>query len=283
MDRAVAPHLEDRVTTGKEKIYLTQAQETLLITLYAKAVAPEALFSDPQAKAIIAQIDYDFAQLKVPLGTRLTVCMRAKQIDGYVRTFLAGHPDALVLQLGCGLDTRFSRVDNGRVTWYDLDLPDVIDLRRKFYVESERYQMIASSVTDLAWLDQISAQDRPVMVVAEGLLMYLHAADVKALVRRFQADFPGCHLVFDAFSELTASKISANPSIKKTGAVVHWGIDDPKALEAWQDGIHFKEEWFFTQSEDIPRLGLGNILMFKITGLFMVAKRAHRLLYYVLG
>jgi O-methyltransferase involved in polyketide biosynthesis len=271
------------MSTPKEKVHLTEAQETLLITLYAKAAAcPEVLFSDPQGKAIIAQIEYDFEQLKVPLGTQLTVCMRAKQIDGYVRAFLAEHPTAIMLHLGCGLDTRFARVDNGQVDWYDLDLPDVIELKRKFFTESECYHLIASSVTDLTWLEQISPQGRPVMVVAEGLFMYLHEADIRALIHRFKTDFPGCHLVFDAFSELTASKISANPSIKKTGAVVHWGIDDPLEIETWEDGIHLQAEWFFTQSEDIPKLGLGNRLMFRLTGPFMLAKRAHRLLYYTL-
>ena len=271
------------MSTPKEKVKLTEAQETLLITLYAKAVAcPEVLFSDPKGKAIIAQIEYDFEQLKVPLGTRLTVCMRAKQIDSYVHAFLAEHPDALVLHLGCGLDTRFARVDNGQVDWYDLDLPEVIELKRKFFAESERYHLIASSVTDSAWLEKISPQGRPVMVIAEGLFMYLQAEDVKMLAHRFKSVFPGCHLVFDAFSELTASKVKANPSLKKTGAVIHWGIDDPKQIETWEDGIHLQEEWFFTQSEDIPKLGLGISLMFKITELFMVAKRAHRLLYFIL-
>jgi O-methyltransferase involved in polyketide biosynthesis len=279
----VGLHLEEPVSTPKEKIQLTEAQETLLITLYAKAVAcPETLFSDPRGKEIIAQIEYDFEQLKVPLGTRLTVCMRAKRIDQYVGAFLADHPDALVLHLGCGLDTRFTRVDNGRVTWYDLDLPDVIALKRKFFAESERYHLIASSVTDLAWLEHIDAQGRPVMVVAEGLVMYLQKEDFIALLRRFKTEFPGCHLVFDAFSELTASKVSANPALKKTGAVVHWGVDDPHEIERWVDGMHLKEEWFFTQSEDIPSLGLGISLTFKLTGLFMLAKRAHRLLYYTL-
>ena len=77
------------------------------------------------------------------------------KIDREMREFLQTAPDGVVLHLGCGLDTRFARVDNGLVTWFDLDLPDVIELRRKFFSENERYHMIASSVTDWGWLDQV--------------------------------------------------------------------------------------------------------------------------------
>ena len=178
------------MTEFKEKVRLVAEQETLMITLYAKTLgSPPGWFKDPAAWKIVEAIDYDFSRLKVKTGTRLTVCLRAMKIDREMREFLQSTPDGVVLHLGCGLDTRFARIDNGLVTWFDLDLPDVIELRRKFFSENERYHMIASSVTDWGWLDQVRVGRKPVFVAAEGLLMYLKPADVKELVLRLQVRF----------------------------------------------------------------------------------------------
>lgn len=185
-----------------------------------------------------------------------------------------------MLHLGCGLDSRYTRVDNGYVEWYDLDLPDVIDLRRTFYTETETYHMIPSSVTELGWIDHIPPRGRPVLAIAEGLLMYLQEAEVKALICALQAAFPGCELIFDAYSVLTAKSAKQHPSLQKTGAVIHWGIDDAAELEKWADGIRLKEEWYFSQAEDLNKLGLGYRLGFRLAGLFKTAQKAHRILYY---
>jgi O-methyltransferase involved in polyketide biosynthesis len=266
----------------KEKIRLTAEQETLMITLYCRTYgAPRGLFEDDEAWKIVERVDYDFSRLKVASGTRLTLFMRAKRIDGYIRAFLERAPEGVVLHLGCGLDTRFSRVDNGRALWYDLDLPEAIELRRKFFSETGRYHMIASSVLDFRWMEGIP-RGRPAFIAAEGLMMYLPGEKVKELVLRLHDAFPGGELAFDAFSTLTARNVKRADSLKATGAVVQWGIDDPKEIEAWAPGIRLKEEWAFTQSEDIPKMGLGNRLMFGLAGLFPVAARAHRILYYSL-
>jgi O-methyltransferase involved in polyketide biosynthesis len=267
----------------KEKITLAAEQETLMITLYCKTLAaPKGVFSDAEAWKIVDRVDYDFSRLKVKPGTRLTVFMRAKRLDEYVRAFLSRAPDGIVLHLGCGLDTRFFRVDNGTATWFDLDLPDVIELRRKFFSESPQYRMIASSVTDLRWLEQIP-RGRPVFVVAEGLLMYLTEEKVKELLLRLRGAFPGCEIAFDAFSTLTARNIKRADVLKTTGASIHWGIDDPQRIETWAPGIRLKEEWTFMQSEDIGKLGAANSLMFKLAGLFPAAAKAHRILYFQLS
>lgn len=272
------------MSSTKEKVQLTEAQETMLITLYAKARGcPDDFFVDETAQRVLNQIDYDFSQLNVPTGTSLTVCLRAKKLDDYARAFLAEHPQATVLHLACGLDGRFQRVDNSQVDWYDLDLPDVIELRRKFFAENGRCHLIASSVTDLNWLEIIPQQGQPVLVIAEGLLMYLAEEDVKRLVLALQAAFPGCHLAFDAYSELTARRIKSHRSLKKTGAAIQWGIDEPRTMETWGDGIQFQEEWFFTQSPAIAKLALRYRLMFKLAGLFAAANKAHRLLYFTLA
>ncbi len=208
--------------------------------------------------------------------------IRAKQLDAYTRQFIAAHPIALILHLGCGLDSRCQRVGRAGVRWIDLDMPDVIELRRKFYSETENYHMVASSVGDLAWMEKVSSEGRPVFVVAEGLLMYLHGSDVKALILGLHQKFPGCELAFDAFSKLTADRVKAHPSLQKTGATIHWGIDDPREIEQWSTGIYLKEEWFFSQEPDLDRLGWFYRFMFRLTSSMEVANRAHRLLHYAL-
>jgi O-methyltransferase involved in polyketide biosynthesis len=271
------------MTSHKEKIRLTPEQETLLITLYSKAMGcPDSLFADEKSRETLEQIDYDFSQLKVPVGTRLTVCIRAKKIDDYVVDFLADHPKGLVLHLGCGLDSRYTRVDNGEIEWYDLDFPEVIDLRKYFFEETDRYHMIPSSVTNLRWVEAIPSQSRAVMVIAEGLMMYLTEEEARSLILKLKESYPGCEFVFDAYSTLTARSVKGHPSLRKTGAVIHWGIDDAKAIEKWGDGIRLKEEWYFTQSEAIQTLALGYRLIFKLSGLFLAARKAHRILYYSL-
>jgi O-methyltransferase involved in polyketide biosynthesis len=161
-------------------------------------------------------------------------------------------------------------------------LPDVIALRRRFYEESKRYHMIASSVTDLDWAQPVSAQGRPVLVIAEGLLMYLKEADVKALLLMLQAEYPGCELIFDAYSTQVVRRITAHPSIQRTGATIQWGIDDPAEIEEWGEGIRLKEEWFFSQSQAIAGLPFGSRLMFGLAALFPAARKAHRILYFSL-
>jgi O-methyltransferase involved in polyketide biosynthesis len=188
----------------------------------------------------------------------------------------------LVLHLGCGLDSRCERVERARTQWVDLDMPDVIALRSKFFAETETYHMIASSVTDLSWKDKVSSDNRAVLVVAEGLLMYLYENDVKALILSLHQKFPGCEFAFDAFSKLTADRVQAHPSLQKTGAAIHWGIDDPHEIERWADGINLKEEWFFSQEPDLNRLSWFYRFMFRLTGSIQAANRAHRLLYFTL-
>jgi O-methyltransferase involved in polyketide biosynthesis len=188
----------------------------------------------------------------------------------------------VVLQLGCGLDSRFLRLDDGQVIWYDLDMPPVVELRQQFFTESERYHMIDSSVTDLDWVDRIDVGERPLMVVAEGLLMYLDEAEVRRLVLRLHKTFPGCRLVADAFSRLTARSATNHPALKSTGATIGWGIDNPRELEAWAPGICLLEEWFFSDDPDLDRLSFGYRLVYKLSGAFKMVQRAHRILYYQL-
>lgn len=264
----------------KEKVTLTKEQATLLIPLHAKG-EENPIFDDPKARQILASVQYDFAALNIPAKTAVTLRIRASQLDRYARAFLRERPRALVLHLGCGLDSRCLRVEHPQALWYDLDMPDVIDLRRRFYSESDSYHMLASSVTAPGWLDAIPT-GLPTLVIAEGLLMYLRESEVRDLFLRLRQKFPGAHIAFDAFSLITVRRISAHPSLQKTGASIHWGIDQVREIETWANGITLNEEWFFSQSPDIARLSWPWRFMFRLAAGIPAARNAQRLLYYTL-
>ena len=266
----------------KAKISLSPEQETLLIPLYAKAQPGNPLFFDPKARDILDRVDYDFTRLHVPYKTVVLICQRTKKLDAVAKAFLAKRANGVVLHLGCGLDSRFWRVDNGQVEWYDLDMSPVIDLRQQFYTEHERYHLIASSVTDLDWVNAVVAVDRSVLIVGEGLLMYLDEADVKRLFLRLRECFPGCQLIADVFSRMTARPATKHPARRQTGGSLGWGIDDPHEVEGWGQGIRLLEEWYFTQDPDLNRLNLGYRLTYKLAGAFNMVRRARRIVYYQL-
>lgn len=266
------------------KMRLTQEKETLFVPLYSKAVEskrPNPILTDTKAEAILAQVDYDFRQLHVPRKSQIMLAMRAKKLDTLVEGFVASHSHVCVVHLGCGLDSRVERVRQQPAAWYDIDYPDVIALRSRFYLDTDIYHMLGSSVLDFDWMDRIS-RPGPTIIIAEGLMMYLREQDVKALVVQLHEGFPGSELAFDAFSRSTAARIRQHPSIRQTGARGQWGIDSARDIEQWAAGIRLLEEWTFTESADIARLGWGYRIAFRLASMFRAARNAHRILRYQL-
>jgi O-methyltransferase involved in polyketide biosynthesis len=147
-------------------------------------------------------------------------------------------------------------VDNGRVEWYDLDLPEVMELRRKLMGgEAARYHLLACSVLDSAWLDTLSVhRPRPLLFLAEGVLMFLEEGQVKSLVLTLKERFPGAELAFDAFSPFYAWANNRRVARTQIGALSHWALKRGQDLERWRDGICLLDEWYpFLCPE--PRLG----------------------------
>jgi methyltransferase (TIGR00027 family) len=241
---------------------LSDVAETLLMMLYIRAVEsqrPDGLIKDEKAVALVRRMDQDFLRnklTKIDEETRVAIILRSREFDRHAWDFLARHPEAAVVHIGCGLDARFERVDNGRVEWYDLDLPEAIELRRKLVGgEGARYHLLACSVLDNAWLSAVSAhRQRPFLFLAEGVLMYLEEAQVRSLVLTLKEHFPGAELVFDAFSPFFVWANNRRVTRTQVGARCRWALKRGKDLERWSDGIRLLDEWFpFIGSE--PRLG----------------------------
>jgi methyltransferase (TIGR00027 family) len=241
---------------------LSDIAETPLMMLYIRAVEsqrPDGLIKDEKAVALVRRMDQDFLRnklTKIDEETRVAIILRSREFDRHAWDFLARHPEAAVVHIGCGLDARFERVDNGRVEWYDLDLPEAIELRRKLVGgEGARYHLLACSVLDNAWLSAVSAhRQRPFLFLAEGVLMYLEEAQVRSLVLTLKEHFPGAELVFDAFSPFFVWANNRRVTRTQVGARCRWALKRGKDLERWSDGIRLLDEWFpFIGSE--PRLG----------------------------
>jgi O-methyltransferase involved in polyketide biosynthesis len=216
--------------TEKLHVDLSGAPQTMLATFYAKAVDADRekpILGDRYAKEIVDRIDYDWKKTSITAANSPAVTTRSAHFDNWARQFLATHPDAVVLHLGCGLDARFFRLDPGPgVEWYDIDYPDVVDLRKQLYPTRDHYQLVAASVTDPAWLADIPG-DRPVLAIGEGLTMYLTQEDGTALLRRIVDHFPSGELQFDAFNGLGIKSQWSNAVVRRSGATLHWGIDGP--------------------------------------------------------
>jgi O-methyltransferase involved in polyketide biosynthesis len=227
----------------KRSLTLSSVAETLLIPLYNRAMEskrPEAMLKDEKAMELVNQMGLDLSPARHVRMTELLKVMRimfTREFDRYACDFLKRNPEAVVVHIGCGLDTRYERVDNDQVEWYDLDLPEVIELRRKLIGgEGERHQFLASSVLENAWLEVVDTnQPRPFLFLAEGVFMYFTEAQVKALVLRLKEHFPSAELVFDAYSPFTRWAHTLRVTRKRIGAPLHWALKRRRDLEPWGD------------------------------------------------
>ncbi|WP_163510059.1 class I SAM-dependent methyltransferase [Fodinicola acaciae] len=213
----------------------------MLATLYARALDSESdrsILHDDAARSAVSRIDYDFGKTGIRSTSAAGVAVRAKYLDDWTTEFLAAHPEATVLHLACGLDTRVQRLKPAAsVRWLDVDYPDIISLRERLLPAPQGdYRMVAASVTDDGWLEEVPA-DRPTVAVFEGLTMYLTEADGKRLIQRITDRFSSGQLLFDCYGTVGIKLQKMVPAVRRSGATLHWGIDDPYALESLHPGM----------------------------------------------
>ncbi|CEJ13433.1 Leucine carboxyl methyltransferase [bacterium YEK0313] len=231
--------------TSREKIDLRGVKETLLITLYGKAGEsrmPDSLLKDRFAAEVVERIDYDFSRLKMRRDDLVGLAIRAYRIDQWTRAFIDAHERAVVLHLGCGLDSRIFRIaPPATVRWFDVDYPEVIALRRRLYPAQPEATMIASSVTDPEWREHLPSAG-PALIIAEGLLMYLSKAAVKDLLGALTRRMGEGELVFDGFNRLGARLAAASRMVRATGATFGWTLESPRELERLVPGLRLVED-----------------------------------------
>ena len=250
--------------------------ETLFIPLYVRAMEAQrsdALVKDAKSVELVNQMDYDFSQIKLRAHDQVGIILRLLEFDRHVREYMVRHPDAVVVHIGCGLDTRFERVDNRRVDWYDLDLPEVIALRQKLIAKTPRCHLVGCSVFDSSWMDTVSVhKQRSFLFLAEGVFPYFEEIQVKSLVLTLLERFPGSELVCDAMTPFGVWVHNLELTFSKIKARLHWGLKHAKDLEKWVNGISLLDAWFYFDRPE-RRLGTAQWMrhippLAKATGIF---------------
>jgi O-methyltransferase involved in polyketide biosynthesis len=263
------------------KIHLTEEKETLLITLYAKALdnrLKKSILKDKTAEEIINSIDYDFKKFET-FGNNNLIVIRARQYDEWLQDFLGKNTNALVLNLGCGLDTRFTRINpRSTVSWFDVDYPEVIRLRKIFYSDKEGYTMIESSVTEMGWLAQIP-QNRPTIIIAEGLLEYLTPIEVKTLLNRLLSHFLHGQIIFDVMSSFAIK--SGEAKLKETTRAVHqWAVDDITEVDQLDSKLKRMEALSIFNSSYMKQFPFRYRLLYAVMSTVPIFKNMLRLMRY---
>jgi O-methyltransferase involved in polyketide biosynthesis len=239
--------------------------ETMLIPLWARAAESRRshpIIVDDKAGEIVARLHYDFSRLERAWRTQLGVSIRSMLLDAATRDFLKRHPQGIIINLGAGLDTRFERLGLQQVRWYDLDVPEAIALRQRFFSEDRWRQCIAKSIFDYSWIDDLGTRDDAALFIAEGLLMYFTIDEVKSLLAHLIPRFPGAEMLVEVLGPLLAGRGKYCDSLKKIGskAEFKWGLKNARELETWHDGLRFVEEWhYFDYCQD--RWGWAGFLM----------------------
>ncbi|MGR6918818.1 class I SAM-dependent methyltransferase [[Actinomadura] parvosata] len=229
-------------------------QETLLLTLHARALdarQPSPILGDTLSADLDSRIDYDFGKLKVKPNLVLTTALRAKKLDDVVRAYVAAHPGCVVLDLGCGLDTRVFRcAPPPGVDWYDIDFPEVVKLRAECL--PGRSHPVAADLTTSDWLTAIPG-DRPAMIVAEGLLPFMPGDSFQTMTRALAGHFPSGELALNGYTRFAAWAMKYHPTIKALGIKAAQGFDDPREPESWGAGLELVEEQILTRAPETAR------------------------------
>jgi O-methyltransferase involved in polyketide biosynthesis len=268
----------------REKVTLTGAPETMLATLYGRAIdsrAPRSILHDDTAARAVERIDYDFRRTGMTATTAAGVALRGRRLDDWTREFLAAHPEATVLHLACGLDTRAQRLAPGpSVRWVDLDHPEVVALRERLLPPPPGdYRLVGASVTDDGWLESVPA-DRPTVAIFEGLSMYLQKADGRRLIERITSRFPSGQLLFDCYGTIAIRLQKLVPAVRNAGATLHWGVDDPHELETWHDGLKLLDALRVVDMPGLDMLPLAGRIQMRVLAHLPVLRNAGWILRY---
>ena len=230
------------------KIDLKGVQETLLMPLWGRAVETQKekpLLIDKEAVNIIDSINYDFTQIanKISALSRASWIARSIYFDQRIRDYLCNNPNGTVINIGCGLDTTYERVNNGKAMWYELDFSEVIVTRKLFIQESATRKFLPYSVFDNAWYSEIGNKEN-VFVMIAGVIYYFDESDVKKLLDTFQQEFKKSTVIFD-YSSTRGIKIANKAVIEDGGmdktAYLKWGIDNIYEIEKWNTGVQVDE------------------------------------------
>ena len=233
---------------------MNNVNKTLYIPLYGKAFVSRKgiLLSDPKAEEIWTSEGFPLKGKSKSKWLAYYMGMRSAVFDNWLNAKMQSLPNAIILHLGCGMDGRIERVGTKQHTWYDIDFPDVIAERKRYYKENSAYHMIASDVRNTTWIDSLP-KDRPAIVLMEGISMYLSTNELTALLQNICNHFEHVALLMDCYTTFAAKASKYKNPINDVGVTTVYGIDDPKQLEK-QTGLTFVQEHEMTPVAMINQL-----------------------------
>lgn len=239
----------------KSSVNLGPVQETLLIPLLGRSVVTQqgkGLINDPRAVEIVKSLDYDFKKWKKSKALTGSV-LRTRMFDEDVQDFLSQHPTGTVVEIGCGLNTRFERLDNGQAQWFDLDLPDTIALRRQFFQDEPRRKMIAASVLETTWMKTVAATGGPWCFISEAVIIYLENEQAKQAISQITVRFPGAWILTDTTGQKMVAGQSAHDAMRylSPDSWFRWVCDDPGEIEQWGDLKLVRSRTFIDANPDL--------------------------------
>lgn len=218
---------------------LTGSAETMLQSFYARAKYSRkrnAKFYDAKAIELVNKIDYDFSKAEKDSTMSNGVIARTIVFDELVKDFINKNPDCTVVNIACGLDTRFYRMDNGRIIWYNVDLPETIEVRDAIYHESGRVSTIGISATDPAWADKVTKRGKMLFII-EGLSMYLTSDENAQMLSIIRDKFDNATVLMECLAKKWVNKEHTEKSIQDTGAKFVFGADTFDDLGKAADGF----------------------------------------------
>ena len=229
--------------------------ETLLMTLLVRARETQRLdgvFRDEKAVEMMNRLDADFSRLIMQRHDEIAILVRMRKFDNHVRDFLSRNPNGVVVHIGCGLDTRYDRIGNDHVEWFDLDLPEVMELRKKLILtEAPHYHTVTASVFDAGWIAEVERfNPRPFLFIGEGVLPYFEEAQIRELFLRLRDHFPGCELICDAHSPFVIWADNMHLALAKVKARMHWKLRDPRDVESWSAGFRLLDKWNYYDGDE---------------------------------
>jgi O-methyltransferase involved in polyketide biosynthesis len=242
--------------TRKERADLGDVQKTLFLPLWGRSEESKKqnpLLIDETAIRIINRVDFDFSKITQNIDdlTKIAWVKRSLMCDQVIRNFLSRYPKGTIVNIGCGLDTTYERVDNGKMRWYDLDLPDVIELRSKFVQENDRRQFIRASFLEKNWLQKVEVCGN-VLFIAAGVFYFFDEQTVKEFIIRLIDTYPACEILFDVSSPLGV-KIANKKVVESSGldekSHLVWGLEKTEDVLSWDTRIRVIQTYHYYQTQ----------------------------------
>ena len=259
--------------------------ETLLIPLYMRAKESRRahpILDDKAAERLADSLEYDYSQFDGAKLSEVGCVVRGWYFDRAVRRFIETHPNPVVVNVGCGLDTRFQRIGGGKAIFYDMDLPEVIALRRELIPEQPDNVYIEASLLETDWMDDLRRKhpEAEFIFIVEGVLMYFYEKQVKSFLHHVANRFGGGELWFDVCGTIMSRHGVKPDSLRKHEAQIRSGISNGHVVEQWEPSLKlieqanymkfFRSRWGFFFGQILGRIPwlcykFSSLLGYKIT------------------